>query len=131
MNALKASIGIAVIMYLLVSLPAWAQTTLIGPQHNAVRSAQLYLSIQGFSRTGLIEQLSSEFGDGYSVSDATAAVDSLNVDWDQQAVKSARLYLSIMGFSCQGLIEQLLSSYGDSYTASQAAYGAKQVGACG
>lgn len=86
--------------------------SLTGPQKNAVRSAQQYISIQGFSRMGLIEQLSSDYGDGYSVSDATAAVDSMNIDWNKQAVNSAKQYLSIQGFSCGGLIEQLSSSAG-------------------
>jgi len=100
------------------------------PQKNAVRSAKQYLSISGFSRSGLIQQLSSDAGDGYSVADATAAVDSLNVDWNEQAVRSAKQYLSISGFSCKGLIEQLSSSAGDGYTVSQATYGARQAGAC-
>jgi len=84
----------------------------------------------GFSRDGLIQQLSSDAGDGYDVSDATIAVDSLDVDWSEEAVRSAKNYLSMTGFSCDGLIEQLSSSAGDKYTRSQAIYGAKQAGAC-
>lgn len=103
---------------------------LTGPQRNAVRSAQQYLSMMGFSRSGLINQLSSDAGDGYSLADATVAVDHLKVDWNAQAVRSAKQYLSMMGFSCTGLIEQLSSSAGDRYTVSQATYGAKQAGAC-
>jgi hypothetical protein len=99
-------------------------------QMNAVRSAEQYLSMMGFSRDGLISQLSSDAGDGYSVADATAAVDSLNVDWNENAAKSARQYLSMSGFSCKGLIEQLSSSAGDKYTVEQATYGARQAGAC-
>lgn len=104
--------------------------TMTGPQKNAVRSAQQYLSFTGFSREGLIQQLSSSYGDGYETADATVAVDSLNVDWNEQAVKSAKQYLDMSGFSCDGLIEQLSSSAGDKYTVSQATYGAKQAGAC-
>lgn len=100
------------------------------PQMNAVRSAEQYLSMQGFSRDGLIEQLSSSAGDGYSEADATAAVDSLSVDWNENAAKSARQYLSMQGFSCSGLIEQLSSRAGDKYTVEQATYGARQAGAC-
>ena len=103
---------------------------LTGPQKNAVRSAKQYLSISGFSRDGLINQLSSTAGDGYDVADATAAVDSLNVDWNENAAKSATQYLNISGFSCSGLIDQLSSSAGDKYTVSQATYGARQAGAC-
>jgi hypothetical protein len=105
-------------------------TSYTGPQINAARSADQYLSMTGFSRDGLIEQLSSDFGDGYSVSDATAAVDGLDADWNENAAKSARQYLSMTGFSCQGLIEQLSSNAGDKYTVSQATYGAEQAGAC-
>lgn len=104
--------------------------TLTGPQNNAVRSAEQYLNMAGFSRDGLIQQLSSDAGEGFSVSDATAAVDSLSVDWNENAAKSAKEYLSISGFSCKGLIEQLSSSAGDKYTKAQATYGAQQAGAC-
>ena len=103
---------------------------LTGPQRNAVRSARQYLSMTGFSRDGLIEQLSSSYGDGYDVADATVAVDSLDVDWNANAARSAEQYLNMTGFSCNGLIEQLSSSYGDKYTASQARYGAQSAGAC-
>lgn len=103
---------------------------LTGPQRNAVRSARQYLSISGFSRDGLIDQLSSSAGDGYEVADATAAVDSLNVDWNENAATSAEQYLSISGFSCSGLVEQLSSRAGDKYTESQARYGAEKAGAC-
>ncbi len=103
---------------------------LTGPQRNAVRSAESYLSFTGFSRAGLIDQLSSSYGDGYDVADATAAVDSLVIDWKYQAVRSARQYLEMMGFSCNGLIEQLSSDAGEKYTKSQAGYGAQQAGAC-
>lgn len=103
---------------------------LTGQQRNAVRSAQTYLNMGGFSRAKLINQLSWQVGEGYDVADATLAVDSLNVDWDQQAVKSAKQYLSMSGFSCQGLINQLSSEAGEGFTESQAAYGAKQAGAC-
>ncbi|TAJ65235.1 Ltp family lipoprotein [Brevundimonas sp.] len=103
---------------------------LTGPQRNAVRSARQYLSMTGFSRDGLIQQLSSSAGDGYEIADATAAVDSLDVDWNENAAKSAEQYLSISGFSCNGLVEQLSSSAGDNYTESQARYGAQKAGAC-
>ncbi|WP_162236334.1 Ltp family lipoprotein [Sphingomonas sp. Leaf23] len=103
---------------------------LFGPQANAARSAQQYLDMTGFSRKGLIEQLSSDAGSGYSATDATAAVDSLNVDWNEQAVRSAKQYLDMSGFSCAKLIEQLSADAGSKYTSAQARYGAEQAGAC-
>lgn len=120
---------LAVISALFVAAPAWAES-LTGPQKNAVRSANQYLSMTGFSRNGLIAQLSSDYGGGYSVADATVAVDSLNTDWNKQAVRSAKQYLDMQGFSCKGLIRQLSSSVAGKYTVSEATYGAKQAGAC-
>src|SRR5699024_10277346 len=70
------------------------------PQKNAVRSAEQYINMTGFSGEGLIEQLSSEYGDGYGIEDATIAIDSLNIDWNEQAVRSAEEYLDMTGFSC-------------------------------
>ncbi|EHU3119818.1 Ltp family lipoprotein [Acinetobacter baumannii] len=99
-------------------------------QFNAIRTANSYLEYQAFSRKGLINQLSSDYGEGYSVEDATVAVDSLDVDWKEQAAKAAAQYLEQQGFSCKGLINQLASDYGEKFTLEQAKYGAVQAGAC-
>ena len=107
-----------------------AAVGLAGPQANAARSAQQYLGMTGFSRKGLIQQLSSDAGSGYDVADATIAVDSLSVDWNEQAARSAEQYIGMTGFSCRGLIEQLSSDAGSGYTKSQATYGAEKAGAC-
>ena len=97
-------------------------------QRNAARDAQAYLDMQPFSRTGLIRQLSSDSGDGYTAKDATAAVDSLHVDWNAQAVKAAKGYLSMSGFSRKGLTEQLEADAGDAFTHAQAVYGVAHSG---
>ena len=112
------------------SAPASPSGNLTAAQRNAVRSANSYLQLSGFSRQGLIDQLSSEFGDSYSVGDATVAVNSLSTDWNAQAARSAVSYLALSGFSCQGLIDQLSSEFGDKYTVEQATYGATQAGIC-
>jgi hypothetical protein len=110
--------------------PASPASSLTTSQQNAAAAAKNYLSLKGFSRQGLIDQLSSSAGDGYPISDATVAVDSLNVDWNAQAVRSAKDYLQLKPFSCQGLVEQLSSSAGDQYTLAQAQYGATKAGIC-
>lgn len=129
MQKLLKHVGIPFIAIAVLATPAFAQS-LTGPQKNAVRSAKQYLKVQGFSRDGLIEQLSSNVGDGYAKSDATTAVDSLKVDWNKQAERSAKQYLDLQGFSCKGLIQQLSFSAGDRYTKEQATHGAKAAGAC-
>lgn len=108
-----------------------SQSSLTRPQQNAVRTAESYLEMTGFSRDGLINQLSSDAGEGYDPEDATVAVDSLIVDWNEQAKRSAEQYLGMQGFSCKGLVEQLSSDAGEKYTTAQAEYGARAAGACG
>ena len=127
---MKKLVAVSMLSFALVGASITVAQALTNQQRNAVRSANNYLSFTAFSREGLIQQLSSPYGDGYSDADATAAVDSLSVDWNAQAAKSARQYLTMMGFSCSGLIEQLSADYGDKYTREQATYGARQAGAC-
>lgn len=121
---------IAILSLAMMGASMASAQNLTNQQKNALRSAQAYLSMTGFSRRGLIDQLSSPYGDDYNVADATAAVNSLSVDWNAQAARSAKQYLSMTGFSCRGLIEQLSSDYGDKYTTSEATYGAQAAGAC-
>jgi hypothetical protein len=114
----------------IAAIDAGPSDGLTSAQANAVRSAREYLNMSGFSRKGLIHQLSSSSGEGFDVADATVAVDSLGTDWNEQAVRSAKSYLEMSGFSCRGLIHQLSSSSGEGFTRDQAEYGAKQAGAC-
>lgn len=100
------------------------------PVQNAINSAKQYLQTQAFSKQGLIDQLASSFGDQYPVSVATAAVNSLNVNWNAEAVQAAKQYLRTESFSCQGLIQQLSSAFGDKFTLAQAQYAAHKVGLC-
>ena len=97
-------------------------------QQQARASAQDYLDYSAFSRLGLIDQLSSEYGEGFPAKDAEYAVDSLDVDWNEQAAKAAQAYLDYDSFSRQGLIDQLSSEFGDQYTVEQATYGVDQTG---
>lgn len=91
-------------------------------EKNALSKAHTYLSIKGFSHSGLVEQL--EF-DGFTHDEAVYAVDNCGADWNEQATKSAKTYLEIMSFSKQGLIEQLEF---DGFTNDQAVYGAEANG---
>jgi hypothetical protein len=97
-------------------------------QMQALGSAKAYLDVAPFSRKGLIQQLTSDAGDGFARADAVWAVDRCGADWRAQAVRSARAYLEVTHFSRKGMIQQLTSSAGDGYTTAQATYAADQVG---
>ena len=98
--------------------------TLSVEQRNAVIAGKSYLSFSGFSKQGLIDQLSSEYGDNYPEEVASFAVQYLEdnklVDWGEEAVESAQNYLDFSGFSRLGLIDQLTSEYGDQFTKEEA-----------
>lgn len=102
------------------------ETTLA--QDNALRAAESYLDSMPFSKRGLIDQLSSEYGSGYKAKEATWAVNQLDVDWNEQAVLQAKSYLDTMAFSRAGLIDQLSSEYGSQFTVQQATYAVDQIG---
>ncbi|MCS5733785.1 Ltp family lipoprotein [Herbiconiux daphne] len=101
-------------------------------QSSAVRSAQSYLSFSAFSRVGLTQQLTSEYGEGFTPEDAEFAIAYLEsagaVDWNQEAAESAKSYLDLQGFSRDGLYEQLTSEYGEGFTPDQANFGLAAVG---
>ncbi len=96
-------------------------------ERNVVKEAQNYLILFPYSRQKLIDQLSLEYGSGYSVEDATFAVDYLEekkiVDWNEQAARSAKTYIETMPFSRAGLVQQLASDAGERFTLEQAEYG--------
>jgi hypothetical protein len=99
-------------------------TAMTGTQQQAVDAAEGYLSEgQGFSKEGLLSQLTSSAGNGFSKSDAEFAIKYLHPDWDAQAVDAANGYLNEgQGFSDQGLIQQLTANAGSGFTNAQAEY---------
>ncbi|CDK00525.1 hypothetical protein MIC448_260023 [Microbacterium sp. C448] len=101
-------------------------------QENALDGAEQYLDFMPFSRAGLIEQLTSEYGSGFAPEDAEFAVATLEqagkVDWNAEAAEAAQSYLDAMSFSRDGLYDQLTSSYGAGFTPDQANAGLAAVG---
>jgi Host cell surface-exposed lipoprotein len=101
-------------------MPAEPSMTLA--QQNAVGSAESYLAMSGFSRTGLIEQLEYE---EFSNADATFAVDTIAPDWNAEAAESAKAYLDMTAFSRGELYDQLVY---EGFTDAEANAGLAAVG---
>lgn len=91
-------------------------------QKNALRSAKNYISMMGFSYTGLIQQLEFE---GYPHEDAVYGADNCNADWFAEAAESAKNYINMMPMSRDELINQLEF---EGFTSEQAEHGAQAVG---
>ena len=102
--------------------PAPAKPQLTTAQENAVRTAESYLEMSGFSQKGLIKQLEFE---GYSVKDAQIALGTIPVNWNNEAAESAKAYTEMTGFSRSSLIKQLEF---EGFTKKQAQFGATSVG---
>ena len=93
-------------------------------EQNAYNSAKNYLDMMSFSKKGIIQQLSSEYGDNYPEKVAKKAVEVLEkeekIDWTEEAKEAAQNYLDTMSFSKDGLVKQLESEYGDQFTHEEA-----------
>jgi hypothetical protein len=112
-----------------VAIPASASAASLA-QKNAVAAAKQYLQVEAFSKLGLIGQLDSKDGSGFSKTLAVYAVSHISVNWNTEAVKAAKNYLKTEPFSCSGLVQQLDSPDGSQFTKAQAEYGAKKAGIC-
>ncbi len=98
-----------------------SDATVTNGMKNALRKADVYLQLTGFSYTGLIEQLEYE---GFSTEEATYAADHCGADWKEEAVRKGETYLMLTGFSYSGMIEQL--EY-EGFTHEEAKYAADQL----
>ena len=92
-------------------------------EDTALKEAGRFIEVKPFSRQGLIEYMEAE---GYSAEESAAAVDALEIDWNEMAVKQAQSFLGYMSLSGEKLIEQLKSV---GFTEEQALYGAENADA--
>jgi hypothetical protein len=90
-------------------------------QRNALQSAESYLSISAFSKSGLEKQLKFE---GFSTSAARYAATHVDANWYHQAAKAAKSYLEISSFSKSGLQQQLEF---EGFTSAQARFGVSRA----
>jgi hypothetical protein len=99
-------------------------------QKSAIQAAENYLDTgMGYSRNGLIEQLTSKMGSGFKRADAVFAIKQIKPNWNKQAVMAAKNYMETgMGYSRDGLLEQLTSKMGSGFTQAQAEFAVNKVG---
>ena len=88
----------------------------------ALESAKSYIECSSFSKKGLYQQLTSEYGEGFTDEEAQYAIDNLDVDYKEEALESAKSYIECSSFSKDGLYQQLTSEYGEQFTDEEAQY---------
>ena len=97
-------------------------------QREALEAAESYLDSGHFSKKGLEDQLTSEYGEDFSKKDAAYAIKHVKADYNAEAREAAESYLDSGHFSHNGLTQQLSSAYGEQFTKAQAAQAVKSVG---
>ena len=89
---------------------------------SALRKAKLYADTMNMSKTGIYDQLTSEYGEKFTVEAAQYAIDNITVDWKENALKKAKSYQETMSMSPAAIYDQLISEYGEKFTAEEAQY---------
>lgn len=91
-------------------------------QKNALKKAESYSSMMHMSKAKIYEQLTSEYGEGFSAEAAQYAIDNIVADWNANALAKAKSYQTTMNMSKQKIYQQLTSEYGEAFTAAEAQY---------
>ncbi len=108
--------------------PVPPKPTMTVAQEEALEAAESYLDSSHFSKKGLFDQLTSEYGEGFAKKDVTFALNHVKADYNAEAREAAESYLDSGHFSHNSLMDQLTSEYGEQFTKAQAAQAVKSVG---
>lgn len=87
---------------------------------SALVKAVSYSELMNMSKAGIFAQLSSEYGEKFSVEAAQYAVDTMQADWNANALAKAKTYQRDMAMSPEAIRDQLTSEYGEQFTPEQA-----------
>ncbi len=91
-------------------------------QKNALKKAETYSTVMHMSKKGIYNQLTSEYGEGFTAEEAQYAIDNLKADWNANALATAKNYQEMMSMSKNAIYQQLTSEYGEGFTAEEAQY---------
>lgn len=96
---------------------------------SALSKATTYSDMMHMSKAGIYDQLTSEYGEGFSAEAAQYAIDNVVADWKANALESATSYNDMMPMSYKGLLNQLTSEYGEQFTQEEAQYAVDNLNA--
>lgn len=89
---------------------------------SALAKAKIYSNEMHMSKQGIYDQLTSEYGEKFTVEAAQYAIDNIDADWKQNALKKAEEYQEMMSMSPSAIRDQLISEYGEKFTNEEADY---------
>lgn len=89
---------------------------------SAFKKAIVYIDTMYMSKAALYDQLTSEYGEGFSPEAAQFVVDNLDADYNRNALEKAKSYSDEQYMSKLGIYDQLVSEYGEQFTKEEAQY---------
>lgn len=89
---------------------------------NALTKAKIYSDTMYMSKAAIHDQLTSEYGEGFSEEAADYAVENLVADYKENALHKAHTYQDTMAMSINAIYDQLISEYGEQFTEEEAQY---------
>jgi hypothetical protein len=90
---------------------------------NALSKGRSYATVMHMSKQAVYDQLTSEYGEGFTPEAAQYAIDNLtDIDWKENALVKAKEYQTEMNMSKNNIYDQLTSEYGEKFTAEEAQY---------
>lgn len=89
---------------------------------NALKKAEIYSDTMYMSKSGIYNQLTSEYGEGFSEDAADYAIENLDADYKANALAKAKTYQETMAMSKSAIYDQLVSEYGEGFTEEEAQY---------
>lgn len=97
-------------------------------QKNALKKAESYSNMMHMSKKAIYAQLTSEYGEKFSATDAQYAIDNIKADWNANALAKAKSYQDSMNMSKSAIYDQLTSEYGEQFTKAEAQYAIDHLG---
>ena len=94
----------------------------------ALEKAQSYSDNMYMSKAGIYNQLTSEYGDKFTVEAGQYAIDNVEADWKENALKKAKVFQDTLAMSKTVMYNQLISEFGDMFTAEEAQYAVDNAG---
>lgn len=89
---------------------------------SALKKAEQYSETMNMSKKGIYSQLTSEYGEQFSIEAAQYAMDNIEADWKANALEKAKVYQETMAMSPNAIYDQLIAEYGEQFTAEEAQY---------
>jgi hypothetical protein len=102
--------------------PIVTSPTVSTEYNNALKKAVSYSEIMHMSKSGIYNQLTSDYGDKFTADAAQYAIDNIKADWNANALAKAKEYQDAMSMSKDAIYDQLSSDYGEKFTKEEAQY---------